>query len=565
MSGNDHFLETALAWLRLRLGGAGSEQLAVSQRAASQAELCDPPPALSTLARLLGLSRFEQQILLLCAAMELDTRTAALCARAQSNPMAPFPTFSLALALFDDPAWDALSPDRPLRYWRLVEIHQAPGSPLNSSPIRIDERIASYIKGLNFLDDRVSAWLLPLEAAPALSAPEWQPAETIAAAGEQPVQLLGPASPAKQAVARRAAARLGLQVLRLPAVPSDIESFARLWERERRLLPLALYIDCDAPAQLLDRIGGLVFLDTREAIARPATIVDIEAPAPWRASAPGARPRLDGLAQRIPPVSGWEDLVLPPEPLDLLHRLASQVRSRAVVYDDWGFGRKLNRGLGITALFAGESGTGKTMAAEVIASDLHLDLYRIDLSTVISKYIGETEKNLRRVFDSVEASGAILFFDEADALFGKRSEVRDSHDRYANIEINYLLQRMESYRGLAILATNMKQALDPAFLRRLRFVIEFPFPGLEERRQMWQKIFPAETPTRDLDLDRLARMNVTGGVIHNIAVGAAFLAAGASSPVTMPLVFDAARAEFRKLERPIDESEFRYDDQAAHR
>jgi SpoVK/Ycf46/Vps4 family AAA+-type ATPase len=223
----------------------------------------------------------------------------------------------------------------------------------------------------------------------------------------------------------------------------------------------------------------------------------------------------------------------------------------------------MSRGLGISALFAGDSGTGKTMAAEVIATHLRLDLYRIDLSAVVSKYIGETEKNLRRLFDAAEMGGAILFFDEADALFGKRSEVKDSHDRYANIEINYLLQRMEAYRGLAILATNMKSALDQAFLRRLRFVVNFPFPGVAERKAIWQKVFPSGVPRADLDYDRLARLNVAGGNIYSIALNASFMAARASSAVTMPLVLEAARAEFRKLERPINEMDFRWQASAA--
>jgi SpoVK/Ycf46/Vps4 family AAA+-type ATPase len=184
-----------------------------------------------------------------------------------------------------------------------------------------------------------------------------------------------------------------------------------------------------------------------------------------------------------------------------------------------------------------------------------LNLYRIDLSAVVSKYIGETEKNLRRLFDAAEDGGAILFFDEADALFGKRSEVKDSHDRYANIEINYLLQRLEAYRGLAILATNMKNALDGAFTRRLRFIVSFPFPGLAERRDIWRKAFPPQTLTKGLDFDRLARLNLTGGNIHNVALNAAFLAAKENTPITMPLVFEAARAEFGKLERPVSEAD----------
>jgi len=175
----------------------------------------------------------------------------------------------------------------------------------------------------------------------------------------------------------------------------------------------------------------------------------------------------------------------------------------------------------------------------------------------VSKYVGETEKNLRRLFDAAEDGGAILFFDEADALFGKRGEVKDSHDRYANIEVNYLLQRVEAYQGLAVLATNMKSALDQAFLRRLRSVVRFPFPGPAERRAIWAKVFPGEVPRGELDLDRLARFDLTGGSIRNIALDAAFLAAEAGKPVTMAQVLEAARAEFRKLERPVDEADFR--------
>jgi len=226
------------------------------------------------------------------------------------------------------------------------------------------------------------------------------------------------------------------------------------------------------------------------------------------------------------------------------------------VYERWGFAERMNRGLGISALFAGPSGTGKTMAAEVIANELRLNLYRIDLSAVVSKYIGETEKNLRRLFDAAEEGAALLFFDEADALFGKRSEVKDSHDRYANIEINYLLQRMESYRGLAVLATNMRGALDQAFLRRLRFIVTFEVPGVADRRAIWERVFPERTPTDVLDLDRLADFAATGGMIHNIALNAAFAAAHAGSPVTMRMVLDSVRTEFRKLDIPVRDRDF---------
>ena len=241
--------------------------------------------------------------------------------------------------------------------------------------------------------------------------------------------------------------------------------------------------------------------------------------------------------------------------LTLLREITAHVAHRTTVYETWGFAAASSRGLGIGALFAGASGTGKTMAAEVLARALRLDLYRIDLSGVVSKYIGETEKNLRRVFDAAEEGGAILFFDEADALFGKRSEIKDSHDRYANIEINYLLQRMESYRGVAVLATNMKSALDPAFLRRIRFVVNFPFPDSTQRAEIWRRVFPPATPTEALDVDMLARLTVPGGSIRNIALNAAFLAASSGEPVRMRHLHRAARVEYAKLERPLPEAE----------
>ena len=230
----------------------------------------------------------------------------------------------------------------------------------------------------------------------------------------------------------------------------------------------------------------------------------------------------------------------------------------------------MNRGFGISTLFAGPSGTGKTMAAEVIAAALRLNLYRIDLSAVVNKYIGETEKNLRRLFDAAEDSGAILCFDEADALFGKRSEVKDSHDRYANIEINYLLQRIESYGGLAMLTSNMKAALDSAFTRRLRFIVNVPFPVVADRRRLWERAFLQDDvrqglsapPLGALDYDRLARLNLAGGQIHNVALNAAFLAAHTGTGVTMALILDAARAEFGKTDRPINGADFRWSEPA---
>ncbi|MEH1930305.1 ATP-binding protein [Nostoc sp.] len=275
----------------------------------------------------------------------------------------------------------------------------------------------------------------------------------------------------------------------------------------------------------------------------------------WNTCRAQARPKLDDLAQRIDCAANWEDLVLPESQLQVLRDVVMQVKQRAKVYDRWGFGGKSKRGLGISALFAGVSGTGKTMAAEVLARELQLDLYRIDLSAVVSKYIGETEKNLGRVFDAAELGGVVLLFDEADALFGKRSEVKDSHDRHANVEVSYLLQRMESYRGLSVLTTNLKSSLDQAFLRRIRFITQFPFPDSTQRAEIWRRIFPKSTPTVGLDYQKLGQLNVAGGNIRSIALNAAFLAADANDAVTMYYMLQAAKSEYIKLERSLTDTE----------
>lgn len=277
----------------------------------------------------------------------------------------------------------------------------------------------------------------------------------------------------------------------------------------------------------------------------------------WEACCIHTRPKVDELAQRIEPAADWDDIVLPEIQKQTLREIAQQVRHRRKVYHEWGFAGKGPRGLGISALFSGESGTGKTMASEVLANELKLDLYRIDLSQVVNKYIGETEKNLKRIFDAAEEGGAILLFDEADALFGKRSDVKDSHDRYSNIEVSYLLQRMEAYCGLAVLTTNMRSAIDKAFLRRIRFIVQFPYPDARLRAEIWKRAFPANTPVEGLDIEKLARLNVPGGHIRNIALNAAFIAAGEGQPVQMPHLLRAARTEYSKLEKALSNNEIR--------
>jgi ATPase family protein associated with various cellular activities (AAA)/winged helix domain-containing protein len=292
---------------------------------------------------------------------------------------------------------------------------------------------------------------------------------------------------------------------------------------------------------------------TRATVARAALAGrgHITEAALWAACRGQTGAALDQLAHRIVPCHTWDDLVVGEDVRAQLRELASQVEQRGRVYETWGFGPRLGRGRGIAALFSGPSGTGKTMAAEILAAHLRLDLQRIDLASVVSKYIGETEKNLRRVFDAAERSGAILFFDEADALFGTRTQVRDSHDRYANLEINYLLQRMEDYVGLAILATNRGAALDSAFLRRLRFAIEFPFPGEADRRRIWERVFPPQAALDGVDHGRLARLELAGGNIRTIALNAAFLAAAEGRPIGMPHLARAIAREYAKLSKPL--------------
>ena len=645
---NERWLAAAVDAVRLRLDrqarrvagepepAAAAAKLDAALAVMQTAEDAAMPPAAIVLARRLGLSAFDLDTLMLCVAQELDTTVRARCAAAQGDPQRPYPSFALALAMADQPAWDVLSPAAPLRYWRLIEISQPGAQPLTTAALRADERIVNYLKGLNELDDRLAALVEPLARVDASALPASQRALadriadelSAARASAKPlptVRMTGSDRSSKLDVAGAVAAGLGAHAYRLaaeflPAQGTELEHLARLWHRDCLLLPLALVIDMHgapegaggAVVRFIARSSGILLVDEAPGRSVPldrAIPVEIERPSPaeqreawtellgepaaagslaaqfslglgeirsvaarvpaegepsvrlaalWNECRRHTRPAIESLAQPIDAKATFDDIVLPPAEMVLLRRITEQVAARARVYDDWGFRERMNRGMGISALFAGESGTGKTMAAEVIANALHLDLFRIDLSAVVSKYIGETEKNLRQLFDAAEKGGAILFFDEADALFGKRSEVRDSHDRYANIEINYLLQRMEGYSGLAILATNMKSALDVAFMRRLRFVVDFHFPDPAERREMWCKALPDGVPREAIDLDWLARLHLTGGNIHGIALNAAFMAAEADTPVTMPLLLDAARQELRKLDQPVHEADFRW-------
>jgi len=604
---------------------------AIEQSAARASSEIEPRPALDRVCAGFNLSPFERDILVMCAAMELDAEIPQLCATAHRDSRLAFPSFNLAFAAFPEANWIAIAPAAALRRWRLIEI--AAGDTLTSSALRIDERVLHYILGVSYLDERLEAALEPIGQPVRLPQSQRNVSDSIAAhirscQDQRPViQLSAGSLTSKRSVAAVAAAAAGqrLYALRADDVPVaaiERELFARLCERESILGNFALLIESEAASdqsasratqKLARDIGAHIFVagniegsigsrtvarftvpdpDTDEqrtewysalgpAAARlngqldsvisqfrfdATTIRDaatefrewMEADEPgepgaklWQVCRNRARASLDGLAERIETRAVWDDLILPDEQMQTLGEIVAQVRQRIRVYDSWGFANRNARGLGISALFCGPSGTGKTLAAEVLAGELRLDLYRIDLSQVVSKYIGETEKNLRRVFDAAEHSGAVLLFDEADALFGKRSEVKDSHDRYANIEVSYLLQRMEAYRGLAVLTTNRRSALDAAFLRRIRFVVSFPFPDPAHRARIWARIFPADMPREGLEIAKLAKLNVTGGNIQNIALNAAFLAADLGEPVRMTHLLRSARSECAKIEKQL--------------
>ncbi|WP_294533198.1 ATP-binding protein [uncultured Rhodoblastus sp.] len=580
------------------------------------------PPSLELLAALFELSRFEAELLLLCAAAELEPAAAAGLALAQGEGLA-FPTFGFALARHAEPSWDALTPHAPLRRWELLAL--APGPTLLASALRIDERVLHFLLGATAFEPRLAAYVTPLPEGAPLVDSHRAIAERIGAlwAGStQLIQLTGPDSGAKRAIVAAAADGLGWRpyVWSAAALPEagELDRLLRLWQREAALSRAVLALDAErieTPAEqfqverMADRIAGPLFILSRQrwsAQTRPALAFEVARPSraeqvelwraslrddavaraadpvqvaahfdfsadsihaaarAWRASPElslwsscreRARVSMEGLAQSISPRADWSDLVLDEDRKALLRAIAAQFRNRARVHDEWRLAARGGAGLGITALFAGPSGTGKSLAAEVVAGALDLDLCRVDLSQLVSKYIGETEKNMSRVFEAAEQGGAVLLFDEADALFGKRSEVKDSHDRHANIEVSYLLQRMEAYRGLAILTTNLADNIDAAFLRRLRFVVQFPLPEAREREAIWRGAFPAAAPLKGIDYARLARLQIAGGNIRNIAVLGLFLAADRDSAVTMPLLLEAARVEYAKIERSLRDFE----------
>ncbi len=620
---NRDWLVAALGRLRARL--EAGEQAAAD--CVGEAE--GFTPALVHCGDVFGLSVFERELLLLMAGVQLDDGLRRAVAAQQADG-APRVSFGLALGLLAAPHWDAISPEAPLRRWRLV----APeGGDAALAPLCLDERILHYLAGVAAPDAVLAGLVTPVAARAGAhedDLPLIRHLAGLAASAERPgpvVVLRGARAAAARDLALAVAAEAGRGALWVEAgdLPGDPEALARLarhldrevamtgalpvisaeegaaaglvarlraavlWlgEAAPRLFALpearrVLRFEVPAPdaarsrATLAARWQAAAPAMAREdaevaaALARagqqfhlgPAVIdgvVDraLAAPGPerpaaiWQAAREAARGGLDGVAERVESRAGFDDLVLPTGQTAILQDIARHLRQRERVYRDWGFGSRTRLGQGLVALFAGKSGTGKTLAAEAIANAVDLDLYRVDLASVVSKYIGETEKNLKRLFEAAEVSGAVLLFDEADALFGKRSEVKDSHDRYANIEIAYLLQRLEAYRGLAVLTTNMKASLDHAFMRRIRFVVNFPFPDPAAREAIWRRQFPVAAPMGEVDFAALARINLPGGNIRSIAVNAAFKAADAGQSIDQALLMAAAREEFAKLERSL--------------
>jgi len=609
-SGDQNVLAAGLARIRVRLEAEDSAQ--------DDAPFFDTArgSALGRMIERLGLTAFETDLLLLCAGVEMDPRIAELVAGLRGQGGGAEASFAIALAVLDAPHWNALSPGRPLRYWHCLTLE---GRSPTRGGLAIDERTLSAMLGLDDLDQRLLARAdRPVFDTAPLPPSHLRVAERVRDTwdrGPLHLSLDGRHMQDRQRVVAEAARMAGRLVCRMQAaaLPTDTETrslIQRLWERESLLQPLVLMIELDDgdPAAALNfakgcacpivfsarrRVGGAGALacervptpstEEQEAIWRQAlgptangslqelpqvlgqfdlAVADIRTLAAARGDATLwdrcrglAVPRLAVLADRIETGAAWDDIILPDRERQTLEHLVAQVRNRFTVYHRWGMAGPGARGRGVTALFSGPSGTGKTLAAEVLANALRLDLYRVDLSAVVSKYIGETEKNLARIFDAAEGGGVVLLFDEADALFGERSQVSDSHDRYANIEIAYLLQRMESFAGLSILTTNIRDAIDTAFVRRIRFLVDFPFPDRALRRAIWAQSFPTEVLADAMDFDRLARLNVAGGTIRTIALNAAFLAADQDRPLNMDHIRRAAVFEYDKMGRLLSPAE----------
>jgi hypothetical protein len=649
------------------------------------------------LSQKLQLTLFEQMLLLLAVCNELSTRFAEIFSRLPESP-GSFLTLAAVKACFPSIfSWHDVDPDGPLRRLHLIELTPVSGRIQLLFPLRADERVMTFVRGSTAIDDRLSHWLRPVRTtmrrplAESLQRVSNQLATQMRLSSELPqlplAQLVGADPASRQLVATQLAQDLDcclylLHADALPDSPADLELFLRIWERESRLLPLALLIEADeldSPGSTRDvasetvssrhglsrtiqRICSLtdrlVILSVRDrwalpAIGRDAISVDIPVATPteqqqeWKneflrsvvptVTAPFAagptlnhatvapddlfentsqqlafqfnfpiasirsitgrcppptfpagetaieewcqqlreacraetRPRLLNLASRVIPRARWEELILPEKTRQQLQQIRFQMQNRSLCIRRWGLEERFSRGLGLTVLFAGASGTGKTMAAEVLARELDLDLFVVDLSSLVSKYIGETQKHIRAVFDAGECGTNLICMHEVDAVAAKRGLGSSDAAKFASQDVCYLLQRMEDYRGLAVLTTNRRADLDDAFQRRLRYVVDFPLPDEAQRADIWRTLLPPQSdgpsrnqgiPVGELDYNSLSRFQISGGTAFNAAINAAFLAAEDQIPVQNKHVKQAIRSELVKLSQPFTEADF--DDQA---
>ena len=497
-----------------------------------EADLATYAGRLARAAVLLDLDQPSLDVLWLCAAPELDDGIGLLFGFLLGDAAARLPTPRLVASLL---AGDGVAPtrvlarlaaDAPLRRRGCLQLVDTGGGvPLADQAVRLAPELAGFLLEAQLhqadFDPRLRRHEVPghpVGRAGTLT----RIRAALEARGAVPVVLAAPDAADVLAVA------LGTGLILIDAGAAgdaDLLSRARLWAAlEERVIAF-----------------GHDHLLALDAGARQAS-----------------RSAIGDRARRLAPDCAWDELVLPERQLEQLRSIAAHLRHRDQVLTEWGFERAASGRLGLSVLFAGESGTGKTMAARVLAADLGLELFAVNLASVVSKFVGETEQNLERVFAAAEGSNAILLFDEADALFGRRSEVADASDRYANLEVTYLLQRIEAHTGAVILTTNLKQNLDVAFLRRLDFVVDFRFPDEDDRRRLWRTVIPAQAPVADdIDFDFLAeRFTLSGGSIRNCSLAAAFEAASCVQPVRMAHIVRAIGTEYRKLGRLTVESDF---------
>ncbi|GAA5193572.1 ATP-binding protein [Rugosimonospora acidiphila] len=536
-------------------------------------------PPLRLMADAFDLDDTDLDALLICLAPEVDRRYERLYGYLQDDITRRSPSVDLILNLTcldlatKLAARARFAPSAPLVAHRLVRLSDPPAGAavsLLDRLVRLEPRIARFLLGQGTEPETPEEWRGIVRVVRPGAEPDPHGVSRLVEAAAAGTVLLCPLSDAAHArpVAAVFAGRLGRPLLHLRADRlaglSDPEVRLLLAEtgREVRLTGSVALLDgleelAGSPAVLDQLAGWAAGLPGPVIVAGPDEVLSSVLPWGVRVELPlnplrardSSRRRLRRLARLVPRRHGWSDLVLPQDKARRLRELADVARFRGKVLNEWGFGASVASGPGLNVLFAGPSGTGKTMAAQVIAGELGRDLFVVDLAAMVSKYIGETEKNLDGVFAAAHDGECVLFFDEADAMFGKRTAVKDAHDRHANLQTSYLLQKLEQQEGVVVLATNLRKNMDEAFVRRLHAVIEFPVPRVEERLRIWRQLWPAAAPVAaDLDLDLLAtRIDLAGGHLRNIAVGAAYLAAADGGVITMRHLEQATRREYQQL------------------